>query len=244
MKFLRTIFLFLLFISITNNVKANDIDRDRKFYRLMKSDVMLDYLDKALAEKIPTHIQQRYGQLNPEFSYFSHPESNAAITLVGLLFVTPLAAKTAAAVAGTGPLLGLVSLIAAPLYLSHLKVDGAIEATFNTDVLAYVINPIVRRYEVSADSVRNFYIRRLEYHFEFNNMSGSCLVYFGYDFLQRSLEYELDQCVLNNGIIGETIPQKEEGRVRIGIEGADVFDHIQGQTQVVATGSIPLDLEN
>ena len=208
MKFLKTIFLFLLLVSITGNVEAKTFV---KRLNMVEMDVLIDHLNNTLAEKIPAHIQRRYGALNLEEGRLSNPESNivaAGLVLVGAFY---------AAVALTG-------------YASM----GVI-ASLSTGKSAAQIDP-----------VQNFYFNRVEYHFELESeMSGSCLVYFGYDFLQKSLEYELDQCVLNKGIIvDEAIPQKEEGRVRIGIEGADVFDRVQGQTQVVATGSIPLDLEN
>ena len=210
MKFLKTIFLFLLLVSITGNVEAQTVV---KRPNMVETDVLIDHLNNTLAEKIPAHIQRRYGALNLEEGRISYPESTIALVAlaVGGMLYSAAGATMASAVG--------------------------------------VFSPVVAGFiAVKTEGFFKFYSQRWEYHFELDNMPGSCLVYFAYNHAQQSVEYEIDACkisgVSRNEIIYARFPQEEEGRVRIGEDGADVFDRIQGQTQVVATGSIPLDLEN
>ena len=168
---------------------------DTNYRSFVDSETLIHYLDSEF--EIPFDLQERYGQLSLEDSYFSYPESTVAITglvfMIGTVIGAPFKSAAAAAFTTASGIIGAIAYGLPGFFWSSVArgtILGGVRSLstqptlwrFTRDIVAGAYAGIRSGLLISVptfiasvspsydyDSLYNFYYNRIEYHFTLRN---------------------------------------------------------------------------
>ena len=218
--------------------------------------------DRVLKERIHQDLSEvlwgaapNYG-LDPESIRFAFPDSSylttAAALVAGAGGVYAIGVPLAMVIGGAAG-----GVLAAAFWHGDAE-EPPPDVDFRVETVVFLNDPTpkkvvdfgfgeVRGYALDGYSFIEGYLKdRVEVHYRLKGLhgrseGGSCLAFFALEEApdgSRDLRYELDACS-HDRLFPQEVPT-EDGDLRIGPDGVDVWDKILGQDMVVAKGSIPV----